>query len=314
MYTLRFRFNLPPDRGITSEAVTQTIGALPHTLEAEPAPPGAAPDAYALKVVGFASPAEAEAYVARVRVALAWLLLEQGLAAQASFDVQIVRHSGDPGALPMPIDGSRPAVYRTGVRLSVVTGFAPQIRQDLSSYAALELVSEAVEFPNFERLATDTQFATAMDLYRAHFTESSAEARFLTLIMSLEALTVGALEPPRVLELIDRWRIEINAIGEDFANNLQLARSLASLDGTLSYSRLGSISSRIRSLIVETLSRSGDADAQALAREASTLYGLRSELVHNGRLREPEKLGPAIERTRAIANRVLRARFLELVG
>jgi len=56
---------------------------------------------------------------------------------------------------------------------------------------------------------------SAFELYGAYFIESSNNARFLTLIMALEALATGTPRPPLVLKLIDDWRKQLDHLISD---------------------------------------------------------------------------------------------------
>jgi hypothetical protein len=79
--------------------------ALEHSLKDEAGLPGAEPS-YAVRVSGFASDVEPRAYVGILRVALAWLLLQHDIAADAVFEIQDLPRIKELGGLPVNVDGN----------------------------------------------------------------------------------------------------------------------------------------------------------------------------------------------------------------
>ena len=176
-WTLRLRFRVAPDRVIIEGDVSEAIGSLKYSL-GRVRTAGTGRMVLRREISGFTSEAAARSYVENMRVAFAWLLLgSTNVAADATFDIQEIRPIRDLGGLPIEIDGRRPAVYPTGARLTVATGYPPQLRLGLPASAALAALIEGVRFPGLGRFAQENSLAVALDLYRAHFTEPSAPVR-----------------------------------------------------------------------------------------------------------------------------------------
>ena len=320
MYTLRFPFQLPAGQKIAVNETAGELDGLRYRFEERDSH-------YVLTVVGFQTVEAAKDYLKNVRAGLMWVLLHTGVSAKAAFDAQDaqeVTYFDDPqqaaenlskvfgvtidGPVDALLDGGHPAVYATGKQIRIIAGGQGSILVTTPGETVLRHFAESAGFEASAKVVTDQKLLVALELYAAYFTESSGNARFLTLIMALEALATGAPRTQRVLDLLDKWRKEADELLKSVDPNSDDAHSLQAVSRELLFRREDSIRGQVRNLVATTLSMNGGADAAETAKRAVQVYDLRSTLVHEGKLNEHE-LSTAISEARSIVERVLRARF-----
>ena len=81
MYTLRFPFRLPPYRAIGADEVSRMVGGTHLSVKSREG-------LHVLMASGLASEQAAEDLIAKYCSGFAWLLLNRGIAAEYSLDVQ----------------------------------------------------------------------------------------------------------------------------------------------------------------------------------------------------------------------------------
>jgi hypothetical protein len=213
------------------------------------------------------------------------------------------------GPVDCLIDTGRPAIlpdgkvtrYLSAGDITAIVTFVPA--QTLGS------ISEAISLPHVERVVGDAKLKVALELYAGFIRETSMTARFLTLIMALEALAPAEAKHRVVQELIDEWMRELENRQARVRRGEKEWDAYDALAREVGFRREVSIRQRIRTLVRNTLEAHGDADADDMARTAVELYDHRSTLVHDGVLPEGE-LSHATETARTIVRRVLEARFV----
>jgi len=322
MYTLKFPFRLAPGLEVGEDEASTTSGNLQLSLTTS--------GPYCvLTVQGFPSEQEGRDYLSRVWAGLMWLLLNRELSTTSILEPQPVAYAEDPNkaaenlsknfGLPIDgpvdglIDGSRPAVYPTSKRLRTLTAGDVSFKLTTPRTSALAALAEGSSFPRSDQLIRDDKLRVAFELYGAYFTESSNNARFLTLVMSLEAMAIGTARPTLVLELLDSWKKQVEQILSERQLSPEEVASLESLNRELLFRREDSIRRQIYNLVLSTLQSANDADAERLAQRAKRLYDLRSELVHERRLPE-ETLTMAVSDAKPLVQRLLRVRYLACVS
>ena len=280
-----------------------------------------------LSVTGLSSEDAALRFTRCARAGVAWLLLHRGIAADVDFEPQQIRYCPDPvkagenlarsfgGTFNGPVDtiiqGAQTAIYPTEKRVRVATVFPASLHVTVPAGAALSMLVEGASFPTSDALASDAKLSVALALYGAYFTEHSAKAKFLTLIMSLESLATATVKSTLALELLKKWGAEVDALLARGEVNDDEKTSLDALKRELIFRREDSIRSQIRKLVRTTLAEAPD--SESAAREAVRLYDLRSTLVHEGTL-EPQQLAEATSTARVLVHRTLLARFEALTG
>ena len=318
MYTLTLPFRLPVGQAVGQDEATTKLGNLTYSLTTN--------GPYCvLTAHGFFSEREARDHIYRIWAGLMWLLLNRELSPNAVLEAQSVTYTTDPikaarnlsanfglsidGPVDGLIDGSRPAVFPTDKRFRTITGGDATLTVTTARSTILASLSEGVAFPRSDELIDDDKLRVALELYGAYFTESSSNARFLTLVMALEALAIGAPRPQRVLDLIDQWKTQVDSVLSDGGWAREELESLDALRRELFFRKEDSIRKQIYNLVVFTLQQADDPEAEELAQRAKKLYDLRSELVHNGKLPDV-KLSFGVTEAKLITQRVLRARYL----
>lgn len=322
MYTLKFPFRLAPGREVGEDEAFTTLGDLQLSLSTNG-------QYCVLTVEGFPSEQEARDYLSRVWAGLMWLLLNRELSTTSTLEAQPVVYAEDPikaaenltksfgltidGPVDGLIDGSRPAVYPTNKQLRTITGGNVSLKIIAPRASVLAALAEGASFPCSDRMIREDKLGVAFELYSAYFTESSSNARFLTLIMALEALATGAGRPPLVVKLLEDWKEQVDRIMSEGQLSRDEATSLESLARELLFRREDSVRRQIFNLVLSTFQGAKDAEAEKLARTAKKLYDLRSELVHKGNI--PENiLASAVSDAKVLVQRLLRVRYLSCVS
>jgi hypothetical protein len=193
LYTLRIPFQLPPGQEIDGSFSTQ-LGNLVIEVCQEGS-------RYVLTVEGLESQQAAEDYLQAIWARLMWVLLQRNLAFQVHMTLQGV--VGIPGPIDNfsgtgrkvtadgVIDVKRPVVYPSGRKLLKSEAFPVTAVISTRASTVCEVLLEGLSFPYAASVISDRKLKLAIELYGAHFTESSQNAKFLTLMMALEALASG---------------------------------------------------------------------------------------------------------------------------
>lgn len=321
-YTLRFPFRLAPGQKFSNldEPYMSRYSDLVLRL-------GEQSGLYFLSVGSFPTEESGKAFIPKLWAGLMWSLLHQGLSPEANLLPQEIQYYEDPfeaaqkaskswglkvDKLDCILDGSLPAVYaadkavklHTGQQISLLLGFAPE--------RTVAFLVEVLAFPHPEYVLADQKLKVSLDLFNAFFRETSANARFLTLNMALEALAPSEPKHLCAIEAIDCWVKKLKRLQEGVQLNSDEWHSYDSLIREVGFRKEKSIRSSIRSLVYSTLQPS-DPDAEALSRKAVRLYDIRSRLVHDGYV-AGEDLGQAVDELREVTFRVLKSRFLQVAS
>lgn len=322
MYTLRFPFRLPPGQEIAVNGEVIELGDLKFSLERDNR-------LYILKIEGFTSENEAKHYINNVWAGLMWVLLQRKLSPDAELEAQKVTYSRDPyqaaknlsksmglhyeGPIDGAFDSTRPAVYPTGKKFAVFRAGEPTVVITTQAEDFLRILGEGVSFQESDKVIENRKLQIALELYGAYFTEFTPNAKFLTLVMALEVLAIGVRKTKLALDLIEKWKIELDKLLETVESKSDDASSLEALREELLFRKEISIKRRIRSFVKKTLQAHGDEDVEEMDKIVTEIYDLRSELIHKGWL-EPQKLSKATSQTIKIVERILLALFARKAG
>jgi hypothetical protein len=321
MYTLRFPIRVSADRTIGEDEGSVDHQGLTYSLNVRK-------PYHVIKVQGFSSEQAAKAYIHRIWAGLMWLLLNRDVAPGFVLEVQAVTYPDDPliaaenlspsfgVSLVDPvdglIDGSQPAVYLTDKQIRTVTLGDVSMQISTPSATALALLVEGATHPRSDLLIEDQKLRLAFELYGASFTESSNMARFLTLIMALEALTTPCSRTQPVLDLLNRWKQQADELLHSVKISSEDRESLEALCKELLFRRDDSLRRRIYNMVRSTFEESGDEEADQWAKKAKRLYDVRSKLVHEGDLPE-NLLSSSTSEAKLLVQRVLRAKYTSTV-
>jgi hypothetical protein len=281
---------------------------------------------YVLILYGFATEQSAKDHLKKVQAALMWVMLQADISTIASSELQKVAYTNDPlqaaanlskafggfrvnGPVDALLDGDKPAVYVTGKQVRSITLGQARVVIGTPAESFIEHLTTGIEIENCTRVVDDPKLFSALELYAAYFAESSANAKFLTLIMALETMATGIRRSQIVLDLLEKWKQEVDDLLNAVPPDSDDAASLQGISRELLFRREDSIRQQVRKLVLDTLSEIGDDNAAESARKAVYLYDLRSMLVHEGTL-DRQKLGQALSDAKELLGRVLRARYL----
>jgi len=322
-YSLRFPFRLPSDRAIGCDTTPRLLGHLVIRIDDKTKP------YYAFVIDGFSSEDEANQFIPKLWTGLRWLLMTNGIAVSAQRTLQTVTYVDDPveaannpaksfgGSNETPvdclIDGSRPAILDPSKNVRTITGNDVTLLISTPEAAVVAAVSDGVVAARATALEDDPKLSVALDLYSAFFSESSANARFLTLVMALEALTQEQQKEESALALLEKWKTEVSAAKVGIKPDSAQFASLEALDRELLFRKNDSIRSQFRRIVFDELRLSQDLDAAARAKRAVEIYDLRSRLVHDGHI-DSEEMSQSITDIKAIVEDVMKGRFRRLVG
>lgn len=318
-YTLRFPFRLPLGYEISSLAkpcefkVDDLSWIFQYTS-----------GYYVLKVTGLDSEAACRDYLQRLWSGFNWLLLKGGVAVKATLTFGKVTYASDPEAaarnlertmkLPYkgPVDGlvdaSMPSAYPSHKNIRVVSVGDPSliVTKPLSDVHAF--LKEGIDIRKDNLSINDERLRTALDLYSAYWYEHTDNARLLTLVLALESMMTA---PPRhevVVELLDKWKQEVESRKNNFEPNSTEFHALESLEGELLFKKTDSLRRQVYSLVLSSLEFLGHDKPSTIAKRAVWVYDQRSILVHKGFLPQPV-LTKATSTAKSIVELVLEARY-----
>lgn len=127
------------------------------------------------------------------------------------------------------------------------------------------------------------KFRVALELYAAHFTEVQVRVRFLLLVMAMESIAKPAAKHQVAVDLLGRWRQELEKEMNKFDSSSEEVLSLRALSRELVFRSEDSIRTQVRKLFA-SLPGISSAEATELQRRALRVYDKRSTLVHDGHL------------------------------
>jgi len=284
---------------------------------------------YALKVTGLDSEAACHDYLRRLWSGFNWLLLKRGVAVKATLTFDKVTYASDPEAaarnlerkwnLPYkgPVDGlvnaSKPSAYPSHQHIRFVGIGRPSVIVTTPLSDVHAFLREGIDVRKDNPSINDERLQTALDLYSAYWYEHTDNARLLTLVLALESLIT---HPPRhevVIQLLEKWKTEVETIRNKFEPDSDEYQALKSLDGELSSKKTESFRKQVRSLVLRSLEFLGHGQPYEWADQAVKVYDQRSTLVHEGFLPQP-LLSQTTSAAKSIVALVLEARYRGFQG
>ena len=323
MYTLRFPFRVPEGREVEVPVACKWENSLACFL-------ARLDEFYILTIEGFESAEAAENYIPRLWAGLAWMLLERGLVTTANFDVGTTQYADDPEEFGKRLgfstpadgiaDGYQPTIYRTDRQLRFETLGMISPLQRYGGEGIVASVLEGAMYPSSANVWENKKLRLAFDLYNAHFTESSENSRFLTLVMALEAMSEPKKRTPKVVEfqkeLLRQAKAvngEIDAVEADTEEEKKKKSddkaSIEALINDLNSRCSDSLTRQVKRLVRETLASTDGRDVEGVEKDVAQIYGTRGRLVHNGEV-SLNALRRSTELARKIVRLVLKARFI----
>lgn len=324
-YTLRFPFKLSPGNqlGGLEEPFEVTFNNLTWQLVFE------SESGYLLKINGLDSEQACHNCLNQLWSGFNWLLLKRGLAVEATSKFNKVSYSSDPEAAARnlerslgiayegPIDGSvnadGPYFYSSEKKIIVCSVGTPNVIISTPVGEAVAFVREGIDIRGRVPSIDDEKLQLALDLFSAYWYEYSDKARLLTLVLALETVIAHPLRHAIVVQLLEKWKPEVEDIKERYSSESDEYIALESLRQELLFKREDSLRRQVRSLVLKSLEFLEHTDARNMASKAVWVYDQRSKLAHEGFLPQP-LLSEATSTAKSIVTLVLEARFKGFIG
>jgi hypothetical protein len=319
-YTVRFPFQLTRSSSLggLENPISHTAQGLTFKLARQG-------EWLILTVSDFGLENQAEEFVGRVWAGLAQVLLERSIAFEAStaIDKPVIAANPAEAAINLGfmdgqlvhglVEGSIPSVFQTDLKIKAITMGAPSVLITTPASDFLSTLVNGALQPNSHQLPLHERLRTAMDLYSSYWYEASPKARFLTLVMALEALTTPRKKEKLVLDLLDKWKGEVDELRNKVHTGSDEDHALEAISRELLFREESSIRSRVRELVLGTLAPQGKDGAAADAKRALAAYDARSVLIHEGTI-DPTVLAKASTDAREVLQKVLTAKVAALTG
>jgi len=318
MYTLLFPFNIPANMQISRDEFSEEQGSLKFSLirtsdECK----------YKLKIEGFAKLSDAENYICKIDAGFKWLTLNKGLPSEYVLESQKIMYVEDGKEeakkinedwntnyeyVDAIIEANKPAIYESGKQIIVQSIEPLAVLLQVAKKDFFTYLLEGISFQHSDTIILDNKLRVAIDLYGAYFTESSDNARFLSLMMAFEALAKGNERPEFVQILIRQWKKQLKNCENKYVEDIEKLHEIESIKGTLAYMKKDSLNKQMYNLVLCTLEENGDRDAIKKADMIKDMYNDRSKLVHTGFL-DSKILKQDIRNTKSLIERILRIKF-----
>jgi len=319
MYTLLFPFNIPSTMKISFDELSRKEGSLKFSLIGKD-------DDCKLKIEGFTEKSDAEEYINRTNAGLKWVTLNKGLPFESLLEPQEIVYADDGkeaaktlndnmgtnySCVDGLIDGNKPAIYKSDKQMKETTLMPPTVINNFSGEEVFTYLFEGLSFQHSDKIIQYKKLCVAIDLYGAYFTESSDNARFLTLMMAFEALAEGNERPEFVQILIKQWEKQLKDCENKYVEDTEKLHEIESIKGTLAYMKEDSLNKQMYNLVLYTLEENGDSDAKDKANSMKPIYDYRSKLVHKGFI-DSNILKQVIRDTKSLIERILKIKFLQI--
>lgn len=320
-YTLYFPFRLAPNHEIKEldKPYATEISGFSLKISKES-------DFYSLTVSELTNEEDGKLFLRKLWSGLMWAMLNQELSPDASLSFQEIQHYKAPIQAAKNISKSEgkqledadisicknhPAIYPSGVVVHWNTLFAPSITLPKPPDKTIDYIVEALTMPSPEHVPEDLKLKLALELYSSFFRESTANARFLTLNMVLEALATAKERHQCIVDAVDSCIEELKGLQSSFNENSNQWKAYQTLISEVGQKRQESHRSSIRNLVESSL-HSSESNAEELSRQAVNYYSIRGDLLHDGQVETGIDLGSAVTELQDIVVRVLKARFLQV--
>jgi hypothetical protein len=281
-----------------------------------------------LELGGFSTPEQASAHTPIVWAALRWVLIDRGIntifdlqpndIVWAEDSIQAAKNMSENWDVPNngPIHGiagsdGSPIVFRDDQNIRFFSASAC-MHSITPLQLFLPLLTDALSRPGTDRLIENPRFRLAADLYSSYYLENSPSSRLVTLGMALEVIADPADKHQAALQLIERWRDDIERQKSAVAADQDAVASLESLRRELLIRKQASIRSRIRSTANRLACHLVAEEQQGFTKNAVDIYDARSSLVHNGQSND-NNIYELVEKGRKTVSLLLKAYYYDIL-
>ncbi len=255
-----------------------------------------------LTASGFATEDEAKRFVPKLIHGLYNMALEDTIAFEPTFDELKVFYFTDPemaatnvfgGSEGAPerihgaVTGEGFYVHKKGETILISTGSKCMATVSTAWANVERSIIDCISGADHEPSPLSDPIASALDLYLAHFRETTIRAKLLTLVSSLELLSQGHERPKEVRDCIKEFARTLQAKGKE-ADEPGLNDSFIRAANYLqSNAKQESIKEAVRSLAKRT-ARGSDAERLAFVKQVAHAYDIRSQLSHGNDVQTSE--------------------------
>jgi len=298
-YTLQVPFQLGPGHTLTPADVKAIVFG-DHKLEIVENQ-----GIQLLRITGFETPEEAEAFFPRLRGALLRLIVKKRLSVRSTRAIQKVRlHEppvdvrGNPsfgdiaewkGWTHMDglVDSSPAVVIPEHLRIMEIGAGSVSFGLSMTVPSFLEHLAEGLELPQPEKIVADERLSLSINLYAASLWEISRRAQVISLATSLEALIASKQVDKAISNQIDQLLVAFNSARDRSAEKEEQRRALDRMQSRLGKLKEESIGEKLRELAAAHANVVGETTEDA-RRNIVEAYHVRSMLVHDGDASEDE--------------------------
>lgn len=298
-YTLQVPFQLGSTHNLTAEDLT-AVAFGNHNLEVIENQ-----GIQLLRITGFKSPEEAEAFFPPLRGSLLRLIVKKKLSAKSTRAMQKVQLREPPVEVTEKsniwgivkrqgwthidgyVDPSPAVVIPEHLRIMETGAGAVSVTLGMPVASFLEQLAEGLRLPQPEMIAKDERLSLSIELYAASLWEMSQQTRVVSLATVLEALIAPGNVSQEASGKIDKC-LEVFDLARDCsAEGEKQRRVLDRMRSRLANLKEESISETLRELVAAHATILGETTEKA-RRNVSAAYGVRSKLVHDGHAPENE--------------------------
>lgn len=287
---------------------------------------------YSLTFGPYATPQEAEGGLISVAAALLWTSLSQGVG------IQYAKESREPTFLqePSPIvesgsmgfmrkspgweatDGHYEAEYSTvrpdHKRLVRWEMGRATITVGVDAHKFICCLGDALKFPNLRAVAANEKLKLAIELYAGHRFELGANAQFIALVTTLEALLPDMVVSQSTEDALKNAAEAVRAARDQKTRGTQEWADVDRLLLRVGKLKRESIGMSLRQFVGAAVARNPDlGNVPAIATSLREAYSTRSRLLHDG-IAESQTIAASLTFLRDFVPRLLTALFKETSG
>ena len=276
-----------------------------------------------LRVSGFRTSADAEAFLPRLQGALLRLTVVKRLSLRANLDLQApklhdppidVRNNPNFGNIMEQrgwthvdgwVDPTPTVVIPEHLRLVELGAGSMKVTLGMPVSMFLTTLQEGLVLLSPENIAANERLALAVDLYAASLSDVASTARVISLSTTLEALLQPETVKPAVVAHIDALLKELEQRRGQQDESVEDREELNRFRSRLSSLKDESISRRLRALVVSHHQVLGETADEA-HRNMKAAYDIRSKLLHEGHA-DTADIGLAVNWLQAAVPKILEA-------
>lgn len=332
-YSLRFPLLVSPGREISIGSNSTRLSLKGHHLELD-----RIAHLSVFKIYGFASEQSAREFLLKMGAGLVYADLQHRIGFRFDIAPKRVRLYDSPievadnnvkklmsetgwTHIDGDYDGNETTLVPEHKRLMVFTTGTASVVAGTGASLVTESIATAMDYPYPERLFGNPKLKLACEIYSSSFFEASNNARFLTLVMVLEALSPNARLPGPLIQTVRELVSSVIEKKERYAKagvldetSRRLAEEYKRLEDRVRNLKTVSVGQRMRCLVEQKISLDPKAgDLTTIGPEIVRIYDIRSRLLHNG-LASTTDVTWGLERLMYIVPRVLEVSFRETAG